>query len=227
MEQNFWRERWDEGRIGFHESEGNTLLREHWGALLARREARRAPPQPNRAPSRVLVPLCGKTTDLTWLRARGHEVVGVEFVESAAVAYFAELGVTPRRVEHERLVGYEHDGVSIWVANFFDVTSGHVGTFDLIYDRAALVAIAPGERSRYIERLAALSKPGADLFLISFDHDFEGGPPFSVAGVEGLLAPSFELEQIESRDILETEPRFKERGASYMIEIAWFGTRRP
>ena len=226
MEQNFWRERWDEGRIGFHESEGNTLLREHWAALLARREARPAQPQPSHPRSRVLVPLCGKTNDLTWLRARGHEVVGVEFVESAAVAYFDELGVAPQRFEREGLVGYEHDGVSIWVANFFDVTAEHVGAFDLIYDRAALVAIAPSERTRYIERLAALSEPGAELFLISFDHDFEGGPPFSVAGVEGLLAPSFEIEKVESRDILETEPRFKERGASYMIEIAWFGRRR-
>jgi len=220
MEQNFWRERWDEGRIGFHEREGNALLREHWGELLERR------PQ-NQAGSRVLVPLCGKTNDLTWLRARGHAVVGVEFVESAAIAYFAELGVTPRRVERERLVCYEHDGVSIWVANFFDVTSEHVGTFDLLYDRAALVAITPGERTRYIERLAALSNPGADLFLISFNHDFEGGPPFSISGVEGLLAPRFALEQVESRDILESEPRFKERGASYMIETAWFGSRRP
>jgi len=225
MEQNFWRERWDEGRIGFHESEGNALLREHWGALLARREARRAQPEQSPARSRVLVPLCGKTNDLTWLRARGHEVVGVEFVESAALAYFAELGVIPRRVERGRLVSYEHDGVSILVANFFDVTPEHVDRFDLLYDRAALVAIAPNERKRYIERLAVLSNPGADLFLISFDHDFEGGPPFSIVGVDGLLAPTFELEQVESRDILETEPRFKERGASYMIEIAWFGTR--
>src|SRR5690606_39855083 len=67
-----------------------------------------------------------KTHDLTWLRQRGHEVVGVEFVETAAVAYFAERGVTPRRFERGGAVCYEHDGVSIWVADFFEVTSEQV-----------------------------------------------------------------------------------------------------
>lgn len=222
MEQSFWRERWDDGRIGFHEALGNTLLQEHWPALLARRAERGVDVR-----SRVLVPLCGKTHDLTWLRQLGHEVVGVEFVETAAVAYFAERGVTPRRFERGGAVCYEHDGVSIWVADFFEVTSEHVGTFDLIYDRAALVAIAPEQRQRYIDRLLLLSKPGAALFLISFEHDIGSGPPFSADGVEDWMARGFVLERRFSHDVLESEPRFRERGASYMIEIAWFGTRRP
>jgi thiopurine S-methyltransferase len=221
MEQSFWRERWDDGRIGFHEALGNELLRHHWPELLARQRARGVD-----AGSRVLVPLCGKTTDLTWLREFGHDVVGVEFVETAAVAYFAERGVTPRRFERGGAVCYEYDGVSIWVADFLEMNPEHVGTFDLIYDRAALVALAPEQRQRYIDRLALLSNPGALLFLISFEHDFGSGPPFSAAGVESWMAPAFTLERRFEHDILETEPRFKERGASYMIEIAWFGTRR-
>ena len=222
MEQSFWRERWDAGQIGFHERAGNVLLREHWPEFLLREKARGIDDR-----ARVLVPLCGKTTDLTWLRQLGHEVVGVEFVESAAVAYFAELGVTPRRLERGGAVCYEHDGVSIWVSDFFALPPEHLGTFDLLYDRAALVALAPDQRQRYIQHLALLSNPGAGLFLISFEHDFEGGPPFSTAGVEGWVAPSFELERRLSHDILEAEPRFKQRGASYMLEILWFGSRRP
>lgn len=220
MEQSFWRERWDDGRIGFHETLGNALLREHWPALLARQAARSVD-----AHSRVLVPLCGKTNDLTWLRQLGHDVVGVEFVETAAVAYFAERGVVPRRFERAGAVCYEHDGVGIWVADFFQVTPEHVGTFDLIYDRAALVALAPEQRQRYIDRLALLSNPAAALFLISFEHDFGSGPPFSADRVEDWMAPGFVLERRFAHDILDAEPRFKERGASYMIEIAWFGTR--
>lgn len=221
MEQSFWRERWDDGRIGFHEAEGSALLREHWPALLKRLRSRGVDTH-----SRVLVPLCGKTNDLTWLRQIGHEVVGVEFVESAAVAYFSELGLSPRRLERGGAVCYEHGGVAIWVADFLELTPEHVGKFDLVYDRAALVALAPDQRQRYIERLTLLSNPGAGLFLISFEHDFDGGPPFSAAGVADWMAPAFDLERRVARDVLEAEPRFKERGASYMIEIAWFGTRR-
>lgn len=221
MEHSFWRERWEDGRTAFHEVEGNALLREHWPALVARHAARGV-----NVHSRVLVPLCGKTNDLTWLRRFGHEVVGVEFVESAAVAYFAERGVTPRRFERGGAVCYEHDGVSIWVSDFFAVASAHVGTFDLVYDRAALVAIAPDSRQRYIDRLALLSNPGAGLFLISFEHDFDSGPPFSAHGVQDWMAPAFNLERLVANDILDSEPRFKERGATYMIEVAWFGTRK-
>ena len=43
-----WIERWKEGRIGWHEPEGNASLQRHWrGTGL-----------------RVIVPLCGKTPDL-------------------------------------------------------------------------------------------------------------------------------------------------------------------
>lgn len=220
MEQNFWKTRWDEGQIGFHEQGGSAMLREHWPTLVARQRAHGADGR-----SRVLVPLCGKTHDMTWLARSGHVVVGVEFVERAAVDYFAELGVTPSRTERGRAVCYEHGPVSIWVADFFEMTTELVGAFDFAYDRGALVAVTPEQRERYIPHLALLCKPGAGLFLISFEHDMGSGPPFSVDGVEDQLGPYFDLERHTAHDILDEEPRFKARGATTMIEVVWLGTR--
>jgi thiopurine S-methyltransferase len=222
MEQSFWKTRWDEGQIGFHEQGGNAMLREHWPTLVARQAAPRTD-----AAARVLVPLCGKTVDLTWLAQSGHVVVGVEFVERAAVDYFAELGVTPTRTERGGAVCYAHGAVSIWVADFFAISSELVGSFDFVYDRGALVAVTPEQRERYIPHLAQLCKPGAGLFLISFEHDMGSGPPFSVDHVADRMLPYFDVERHAAQDVLDAEPRFKERGASYMIEVVWLGTRRP
>lgn len=65
-------ERWREGRIGWHQPDGNASLRRHWRGTGPR----------------VLVPLCGKTPDLVWLAEWGNEVVGVELSEIAVQSFF-------------------------------------------------------------------------------------------------------------------------------------------
>ena len=67
-----WVERWQEGRTGWHEPDGNDSLKKYWRA----------------AGRRVLVPLCGKTPDLAWLARLGNEVVGIELAEIAVETFF-------------------------------------------------------------------------------------------------------------------------------------------
>lgn len=220
MDHGFWRSRWEQGSIGFHETSGNAALRREWPAF----QAGLAAPAGRHRP-RVLVPLCGKTPDLTWLRAQGHSVVGVEFVETAAIAYFEELGVKPERFESGEVVCYQYDDVAIWVGDFFSLGRDRLGTVDAVYDRAALVAIRPERRHQYVEQLARLCQPGAGIFLIAFEHDIGSGPPFSVEDTPDLFAQHFALERLSQHDILATEPRFRERGASYMLEVVWAGRR--
>ena len=62
MHPEYWIERWKEGRIGFHRAGVNPQLVEHHARALGETK-------------RVLVPLCGKSEDLAWLAASGHEVV--------------------------------------------------------------------------------------------------------------------------------------------------------
>src|SRR5687767_6239745 len=83
MHPEFWHERWQTGQIGFHEGKPNDDLVTFWPTLGLESGAR------------VLVPLCGKTHDLAWLRAQGHDVTGVELSELACSAFFAEQGLTP------------------------------------------------------------------------------------------------------------------------------------
>ena len=81
MSSEFWAERWARKEIGFHQRSINDYLQRYWGRLAVPANAR------------VLVPLCGKTLDMHWLREQGHCVIGVEVVRSAVAEFFDEWGV--------------------------------------------------------------------------------------------------------------------------------------
>ena len=66
MEPKFWHERWQQSKLGFHQAEANGDLLRHSHVL--------PPPGAHR---RMLVPLCGKSLDMIWLRQAGFEVVVV------------------------------------------------------------------------------------------------------------------------------------------------------
>lgn len=231
MEQSFWQARWRERKLGFHQADGNATLRRHWAEFLGwLRPATSASPVASQAAAsqgqRVLVPLCGKTPDLAWLAGQGHEVVGVEFVESAVQEFFATHGGEPDRQSDGPTTRYQQQSVSVLVGDFFSLSPAEVGPVDVVYDRAALVAVEPERRREYIEQLARLMRPGSGLFLLSFEHDTGSGPPFSIDDTTELLSPRFVCERRSEDDILKTEPRFRERGASRMLEVLWFCRRR-
>lgn len=213
---SFWDARWREGKIGFHLSSVNPGLVEHWPA-----------PQEQGSPARVLVPLCGKTHDLAWLAARGHDVVGIEFIESAAESFFVERGLSPRRELHRGAVCLGAEGVTIFVADIFALPELELPPFQWVYDRAALVALEPDRRADYAAAVAQSCAPDAEMLLLSFDHDMGSGPPFSVTetSVRECYGPHFDLKLVADQDVLATEPRFRESGAKYMREQFYLGRR--
>lgn len=173
MDHEFWESRWTTGQIGFHEGKVNEFLAANVQRLAGRR--------------RVLVPLCGKAEDLMFLAQAGHEVVGIEMVESAVQAFFAEHSLVPQvSVRAGGIREYAAAGIRILNGDLFCVDSDQVGEIDAIYDRAALIALPPEMRRRYAERVAMWAQPGAKLLLITLEYDLslKQGPPFSVDGDE-------------------------------------------
>ncbi len=216
MQPEFWRARWAEGKIGFHEGRPNALLAEHVGWLGQAK--------------RVLVPLCGKSEDLAFLAAAGHEVVGVELVEDAARAFFAEHGLTPEVSEQGPLLCYRAaqgaaakdfpaGSITIWVGDFFDATPAALGELSAFYDRAALVALPADVRPRYVAHLGALCQPRvgdepARGLVLTYEYDpacFEG-PPFAIS--EEALRSLHAGAQVEplSPPLPAQAPRFAEQG---------------
>lgn len=164
-----WSERWQEGRIGFHRSDVNPGLLRHYGTFLT-------------PGSTVLVPLCGKTVDLTFLAEKGHRVIGVELIEKAAREYFSEHGLSPDESLRDGNLVLTGGGVEIWVA---DITALSDTAFvvDAVWDRAAMIALEAPERLGYCKKVMKWMRPGAKLLLdtMSYDQSRLDGPPFSVS----------------------------------------------
>ena len=205
MKPDYWLERWREGRIGFHRADVNPQLVLHLPQLSDC--------------VRVLVPLCGKSADLEWLAAHGLEVVGVELSELAAQAFFQERGLAPQRRQEGAFVVYQHGAVQIWVGDFFATDEATLGSFDAVYDRAAMIALPEDLRTRYTAHLPSLLTPKAKLLLLTLHFDAEGGPPFSVSPAE--VARSYSQARITalaSVDARADAPGPVERGASFVHE---------
>ena len=206
MKADYWLERWQEGRIGFHRADANPRLIEYHKALGDA--------------VRVLVPLCGKSVDLEWLVVHGFEVVGVELSELAAQAFFAERDLRPERHQQGSFVAYQHGNVTILVGDFFEARSEELGYFDGVYDRAAMIALPDDLRARYAAHLQTLLTPKAKLLLVTLHYDAQGGPPFSVTPEEvtAAYAGAAHISLLASIDARADAPGPVERGASFVHE---------
>jgi thiopurine S-methyltransferase len=218
MEPDFWHARWREHQIGFHQASVSPLLAKHHAQLGA--------PEG----SRVLVPLCGKSLDLRWLAAQGRAVVGVELSPIAVDELFAEQKLSPEVDTHGPFTRKRAAGIELLCGDIFHLTPELLGPVSALFDRAALVALPEPLRSRYAKLIAALLPAGARGLLVSFAYQPEvGGPPFSVdeATVRALWESAFSITALEHVDILDAEPRFKERGITSLHESAYALVRKP
>lgn len=212
MDREFWINRWNENQIGFHVKGVNPLLTRFWSSV--------SPP----AAGRVLVPLCGKSEDLRWLAEQGHEVSGVELSLVAAKAFAAEQGMTFIESHEPPFTVLRGKKVTYYVGDFFNLTPSIAGTFDLLYDRAALIALPPEMRVAYVEHLGGLiAKAGKGLLItVEYDPSQMHGPPFTVPETEvRRLFTRFRCEKLLEFDCLESEPRFKARGVTWMKEVVY------
>jgi thiopurine S-methyltransferase len=217
LQPDFWRERWRTGQIGFHQSEVDRQLREHWSDLgLA-------------ADSPTFVPLCGKTLDLLWLRDRGHAVAGVELSAIALESFCAEHGIPARRRAVADFDVYEAANLRLFRGDFFSLTPELLGSVSAIFDRAALISWTPELRDAYVRHIAALTNPGTQTLLVTVEYPQTemAGPPFSVGSVEvnRLYAHTHAVVQLSRQDILASESRLRSRGLTQLHQISYRLTR--
>lgn len=213
MHSDFWLSRWREGRTGFHRDVVHEDLIRFADRFLGD------------GPHRVLVPLCGKTLDLHWLAAQGHEAVGIELSPIAAEAVFEGK----HGVEEDTLgpfVRRRSGRLTVLQGDVFDATPELLGPIDRVWDRAAVVALDPGRRQRYAVTISALLRPGGLLLQNAFEYDQEkmDGPPFSVSTHElAALYAGWPREEL-LREAL-TEGKFKERGLDSFVVTRSLFTR--
>lgn len=210
MNPDFWHERWQRNEIGFHQQEINAHLQDFWGQLAVP------------AGGLVFVPLCGKSRDLLWLRARGHAVLGIEISPIAVRDFFAENALVPRVRRQGAFERYEADGLAILCGDFFDLTPEWLQGVAGVYDRASLIALPPGLRTRYAGHSAAILPGAVGTLLVTMEYPQHemSGPPFAVHEdeVRRLYDKRYAVTCLLSKDILAENPRFRERGLSALSE---------
>jgi thiopurine S-methyltransferase len=200
MEPDFWRSRWKENRIGFHEGKPNALLMKHLNVL--------------EPAMHLLVPLCGKAEDLAFLAAQGHDVVGVELVESAVQQFFEEHGVKPEVMRDGKFTRYSAPRLTIFAGDFFATTRELLGNVDALYDRAAIIALPEPMRAGYVKHVRSLLPKGSPGIVITVEYpqDALEGPPFSVPEAE--LRTHYSGAKVELVDTVKAEgPRFSAANA--------------
>lgn len=209
MHPQFWLDSWDrEGSAtSFHRQDFHPYVLSY------------ASPEQLRG-KRVLVPLCGKTNDLLWFAQHAEQVIGVELVEKAIHQFFEQNGLPYAQTGDYR---YESGHITMLHRDIFDVTLADVGRIDLVYDRAALVALPLDLRLRYVAALDALLPVGAQQLVVTLEYaPVMAEPPFSITPHEtcSYYQARYLIEHIEQPERPEHRmiPKF---GLSFLKEHAF------
>jgi thiopurine S-methyltransferase len=207
MDASFWQQRWALNELGFQLDSAHPLLAAQLAAMPAQ--------------GKVFVPLCGKSPDMHMLATR-YQVIGAELSEIACRDFFVEANLrvmTQTQGDHQRW--QSQNGVyQLWQGDFFTLPASVVVGCQLIYDRAALIALPPAMRMQYARQLMTLF-PAASLLLISLEYP-EGekqGPPFAVfpeeitalfpaavieiAGIRNLTGQGFARRKFQTSQLVE------------------------
>jgi len=204
MDKAFWQQRWHQGQIGFHQSRVMPLLQKHWPALGLP------------ADSRVLVPLAGKSLDVAWLAQQGHHVLAIEISAIAVEQFFAEQRLAPSIRDSVLGRHYSAGRIEFICGDVFDLDAATLAECGGCYDRAALIALPSDMRRHYADHVYGGLPNGCRGLLLTLDYAQArmDGPPFAVGEdeVHRLYTPDWRIDRLETRSILEQEPRFAERG---------------
>lgn len=218
MHPDFWHQRWHDNQIGFHQDAPTPLLLKHWSALDLP------------AGSRVFVPLAGKSHDMAWLAAQGHRVLGVELSQQAVEAFFAEHDLQPQRHDSPYGAHYTAAGIELICGDAFALDNAALADCTAVFDRAALIALPPSIRQRYVGELHARLPPGCRALLITLEYPQaeKAGPPFSVLEdeVRALYVRDWDVTTLERDDILASQARFIEEGVSALETVVYRLDRR-
>lgn len=189
MQHDFWHQKWQDNKIGFHDSQANKLLTQNIDKLALAKGAK------------IFIPLCGKTLDIDWLLTKDYSVVAAELSELAINQLFEQLNITPKTEQLDGLVRYYAPNISIYVGDIFNLTSEIIGKIDAIYDRAALVALPAKTRVDYANHMMKITRTAPQLLVCyEYDQNLMSGPPFSInaAEVQTHYADAYNITLVET-----------------------------
>jgi len=218
MEAEFWHDRWEQNRIGFHDDAVNAHLQQFWDRL-------HVPPN-----ATVFVPLCGKSRDMWWLHSLGYQVLGVELSPIAAESFFTENHLSPTTSRQGAFLRWEAAGLTILQGDYFSLRPEDVSHCEAVFDRASLIALPPDMRMPYVEQFHRLFATGLDLLLLTLEYDqsIASGPPFAVFDSElsDHYGQNYRIDLLKTADVSDELPSLRKRGVTAIKEKVYQLTSR-
>lgn len=193
-----WLQCWRDRQTDFHQKTVNHFLTRFWPSLA------------QVSGSRVFVPLCGKSLDMIWLAAQGHQVIGVELSPIAVRAFFRENSLKPILRRHGKFVLWQHGRISILCGDYFALSQADLGVIDTVYDRAALTALPDDIRCLYVAHLREIVPATSEVFLLTIEDADENEPRSQALGVgaeiKALYEEDFEINLAHVESVFELDP---------------------
>jgi thiopurine S-methyltransferase len=211
MEISYWQSRWQNNNIGWHSGRVYPPLPATWPLLSLTFNPK------------VLVPLCGKSLDMSWLAKQGCYVIGVEVSQKALQEF---MNHHPEEFQRESNYGfpiYKSKKIELWEGDFFKLPYVELPDLDLIYDKASIVAFPPKMRKHYGQKILDLCGNSTQILLQTFEYDQKemNGPPFSVKKeeIENHFGQQFQISLLREQSKLNELSKFQRRGLkSYLTE---------
>jgi methyl halide transferase len=130
---------------------------------------------------RMAVLGCGSGQDAMLFSSQGFEVVGFDFAPTAisrASATAQARGLSAQ----------------FYQRNIFELEAPFQGSFDYVLEHTCFCAIDPSWRSRYVQVVKALLRPGGQLIALFYTSPSTGGPPFGTKpqAILDYFEPHFE-----------------------------------
>ncbi len=154
----------------------------------------------------------------------------MELSPIAVTEYFNENEIEYRCSRESPFDVFSGGGATLLCGDMFDMDPAHFEGVKAIYDRAAYIAFDPEQRRRYAEFFCAMLPKAAPVLLLTLEYppNIMDGPPFSVgeAEVRERFASRYHVEHLETRDIIDKQPHFQQKGLTQLLAHAFVLTDR-
>ncbi|XP_017310684.1 probable thiopurine S-methyltransferase [Ictalurus punctatus] len=196
-----WEDKWQEGKIAFHQPHIHQMLKDNLHKILCGRQQ-----------VRFFFPLCGKAVDMKWLADMGHVIVGVEISEKAIKQFFEEHSLEYKEEPVPAIPGAKvfkssDAKISLYQCDLYKFSGAIEGQFGGIWDRGSLVAINPCDRQKYASLIMSLMDKDCRYLLATLEYNPElwKGPPFVVPeeDVKSLYGDACDIELVQRKDAFE------------------------
>lgn len=206
----YWHRKWQTKSIRFHSPVVNPQLltfAPHLGSLK------------NKV---VLVPLCGKSVDMSWFMQQGAKVIGIEVSPIAVNAFFEENTLPYQQKKQADFIIYHNPQISILLGDFFKLSKKDVGSVNVVYDKGALAALPAILRQDYVKRLTSFTSVNTAILLIAceFISPDPNTSPFSLSKeeIQSLYSNDYHIELLTEDHGDNIQKGLKSRGFCNIVE---------